>query len=118
MPATIFSPPESTGEPPAWESGMDFRVHMEAEAAWEQEVVKFAKLFGVGKYRGEVFRWQIGDGYASYVVFRLKPVELIWLGTGDAWQMPDVVARGLTAADVRKQIDGEKRLAEIFGGKS
>lgn len=108
MPATIFSHPESVGDPPAWKSGIDFREHMAAEEAWEQEVVKFAKTFGTGKYAGEIFRWPMGDGNARYVVFRLKPLELIELPTGDAWRIPDVVARGLTAADVRKQIDFER----------
>jgi len=108
MGATIFSAPESVGPVPAWESGMDFRVHMEAEEAWEQDVVKFARTFGTGKYAGEIYRWPVGDGNASYVVFRLKPLELIWLDTGDRWSMPDVVARGLTATDVRKYVDFSK----------
>lgn len=113
MAATIFTHPESVGDPPAWESGKDFHVHMAEEQAWEQEVVKFAKTFGTGKYAGEIFSWPMGDGRASYVVFRLKPLEMIWLSTGDAWDIPDVVARGLTAADVRKQIDGERRWQEL-----
>lgn len=118
MGATIFSAPESVGPVPAWESGMDFRVHLEAEKAWEEDVVKFARTFGTGKYAGEVYRWPIGDGYASYVIFRLKPLELIWLETGDRWSVPDVVARGLTATDVRKQIDAERRWKEYTAAKS
>ena len=113
MGAHIFTHPESVGEPPPWVSGMDFQEHWDQEKAWEQKVVDFAKAHGSGQYRGEVYRWQIADGYASYVVFRLKPLELIWLNTGDAWSMPDVVARGLTAADVKKQIGFERRWAEL-----
>lgn len=113
MPATIYSPPAEVGDPPAWERGMDFRVHMQEEEAWENQVIEWARANGSGKYAGEVFRWQIADGYARYVIYRLRPLELIWLGTGDAWQMPDVVARGLTAADVRRDADFRRSWAEL-----
>ena len=61
---------------------------------------------------GEEIRFLVGDGYARYVVARLKPVELIWVDVGDRWHFEYV--HRLTAADIRKQIKSERALNKLF----
>ena len=64
---------------------------------------------------GEEIRFQVGDGYARYLVVSLKPVHLVHLDVGDAYQMQ--YANRLTASDVRAQIKRQKALDELFSVK-
>ena len=41
-----------------------------------------------GKNVGETIRFQHADGYAEYMVFSMKPLKLIHLNVGDAWDSP------------------------------
>jgi len=64
---------------------------------------------------GEVIRFPRGDGYAQYMVWQTKPLALIWIATGDAWQVEDALIRGLRVADVREMVERERNLASLFG---
>lgn len=66
---------------------------------------------------GEVVRWQRGDGYAQYMVWRAKPLQLIHIATGDAWGVEDALIRGLRLTDIRQMVEREKRLDALFGRK-
>lgn len=46
----------------------------------------------------------VGDGYAEYMVWNTKPLSLIHLPIGDAWQMPAAYERGLTLAEVKRMV--------------
>lgn len=67
---------------------------------------------------GEVIRFQIADGYAQYMVWSVKPLELIHLPLGDAWSIPEAHARGLRLSDVRDMVEREKRIAALFASRS
>jgi len=64
---------------------------------------------------GEEIYFPVADGNARYIVYNLKPVELIHLHVMDAWHFQ--YANRLTAKDVRNEIGRQQALAEIFGGK-
>jgi len=61
---------------------------------------------------GEEIRFPVADGYACYVVVRLKPVELIHIDTGDGWHFQ--YANRLTASDIRKEIKKIKNIRKLF----
>lgn len=59
---------------------------------------------------GEVIRFQRGDGYAQFVVWNLEPLELIWLETGDAWDVEDALIRGLNIQDITAMVERNRNL--------
>jgi hypothetical protein len=61
---------------------------------------------------GEEIRFPEGEGYARYIIARLKPVELIWIDVGDQWQYR--YAHRLTATDIRKELKNNKALRAMF----
>ncbi len=70
-----------------------------------------------GSLVGEVVSFPYADGAAYYMVASLRPLALIHLPIGDAWQLPAPYERGLTAKDVRKNVESAKALSQVFGGK-
>jgi hypothetical protein len=119
MAAKIWGAPDEVGEPPNLidflkpgvnyqESGYD-----EAEDAFVKKVQAWAKLHGKGELAGEIWRYGVADGYAQYVVLKEKPLELIHLPIGDAWNIPDIVRRGLRLEDVKQYVERSKN--PIFG---
>ena len=66
------------------------------------------------KLAGQYWRSHVADGYAVYIIESSKPLVLAHVDVGDAWWVPYSMIRGLRLADVQHQIEGEKRLAEIF----
>lgn len=64
---------------------------------------------------GEVIRTGVADGYAQYVVWNIKPLQLVHIDLGDGWHADDIWIRGLRVRDVREMISREKKLAALFG---
>ena len=56
---------------------------------------------------GETISTPRGDGYAIYMVFRTKPLELIHVPIGDAWQADSCWIRGLRLADVKRMVNNK-----------
>ena len=82
----------------------------------EEYMVKlknWCKLYSKDKYAGEILRIPQGDGYAQYMVLKLKPVKLIHIPLWDAWDSP--FADQLSAKRIKEIIDGEKKLEKLFG---
>lgn len=124
MPARIYRAPEEAGPPPEFDAffGTERRFDGDAYFAacdeWTAKVSAWAReQHPDDKLAGERWRYQIADGYAQYVVYTSKPLALLELPLGDAYQIPDVVRRGLTLTDVRNDVVRSKQLAELFGGK-
>jgi len=61
-----------------------------------------------------VIRFPRGDGYAQYMVWRTRPLSLLHLPVGDAWDLPDYQIRGLRVKDVRDIVARERGLRELF----
>lgn len=122
--ATIYSAPEEVGPAPSWQDYDDAlpigeRIALEQadEAAYVQRIVELAKQNGDHPLLGVIYRVPKADGYAQYVVWNTKPLELIHLDIGDAWHMSDAEARGTRLSDIQKQVDWEKRWAELVSTK-
>jgi hypothetical protein len=93
------------------------------DAGWrEQEAEYLARLkaaaqafSGNGDLIGEIIRFPRADGYAQYMVWSTKPLKLIWIELGDAWDIDKVTERGLRLSDVREMVERDRKLAELFG---
>jgi len=90
----------------------DMREFFELEREYEGRVREWARANGSGKCRGEVVRFGVADGKASYVVLSLRPVRLIHLSAGDGYRFPYV--ERLTASDIRGRVESERSLAKLF----
>jgi hypothetical protein len=110
----IFASPEGIDKP-QFKPGQDWKEFDKLEADYEAKIVAWAKEHGKGPEAGEKVRFPVADGYAVYVIVSLKPIVLIHIDTGDAWQYQYV--NRLTASDLRKQIAGAKAMRELFSKK-
>ena len=116
--ATAYSAPEGY-DPPEFDID-DYRT-----GAWQQKEADYiarladrAKMNGTNPLLGEVVSWPRGDGYAQYMVWQTKPLQLIHLAIGDAWQVEDVLIRGLRVADIRAMVERSRAIAALFARKN
>ena len=105
--ATIYAPPESVEVPE-----INFQTWQEDEKKFIEELKDFCKTHGKGSEKGELIRIPHADGYAQYVVFSLRPVELIHVPTGDAWDSP--YAELLTAKKIKEMIRADKAMEALI----
>jgi hypothetical protein len=89
--------------------------YQEIESEYIERLAELAKQNGTSDLLGKEVRWQRGDGYARYMVWRTKPLELIWLDLGDAWSVEEALIRGLRVSDVRAMVERDENLRELFG---
>ena len=61
---------------------------------------------------GEIIKFPVADGYALYMVYSMKPLQLIHIDTMDGWQCE--FAELLTPTKVTEMIERDKRIAELF----
>jgi hypothetical protein len=73
-----------------------------------------ARKNGKSPLLGEVIRFPRGDGYAQYLVWRTRPLELIWLEVGDSWSVEEALERGLRLTDVHSMVEAQKRIRQLF----
>ena len=112
--AQVFRAPEGFEAPT-----LDYRGDwQQQEADYLQRLADRCKMNGTNPLLGEVIRFQRGDGFAQYMVWSTKPVQLIWLELGDAWQVEEALTRGLRLSDIREQVEREQRLREFFAAKA
>ena len=92
------------------------------EGSWEEQenkahelLRKYCKMHTDSKNPlvGVVFRIPCADGYAQYMVFRTKPLEMIHIPFGDAWDAPDYQTRGIRLQDIKDQVEFEKKWAKF-----
>jgi hypothetical protein len=115
MAAKVFSTPTGIDAPDFGDAFVNGGYSINKESELRSEFLD--KLRGwlkankyTGPLAGKVVRWPIADGYAEYMVVSLRPLTLIHLPLGDAWRMPAPFERGLTAADIRDQVERAKKL--------
>lgn len=60
---------------------------------------------------GRIVRFQIADGYAEYVVFDTKPLQLVHVP--ESYNISDAHMRGLTLKDIRALVNFDKRWASL-----
>ena len=81
------------------------------------ELAEQAQQNGTDPLLGETISFPVADGYAQYMIWNTKPLQLIHLEVGDAWQAHPILLRGLRISDVREQVAADKRLKELFGSR-
>jgi len=113
--ATAFKGPEEIEAP-----GMgDWTVYEKQCDEYKQKLREWCKKHTDSKSElvGEIYRHGVADGYAQYMVFRTRPLQLIHLETGDAWYLPDVHIRGLRLQDIKKHVEGAREIRKLFSKK-
>jgi len=118
--ATIYSAPEEIAKPVVSYAGLNSKNandiingHQKAEADYIEKLKAWCKKNSKGRKNvGELIKIQHADSYALYIVFDMKPLELIHVPVGDEWDSP--YAELLTPRKVNEMIEQEKRLAELF----
>ena len=111
----IYSAPKEIAVP----SYTNFKCYDLYEKACDEYVEKiqeYARKLNPCPEAGEIVYFPVADGQAQYVVVSLKPVTLIHLDIGDAWDFQ--YANRLTASDIRKKIKAQKVIQELFKNKT
>lgn len=122
MAAQVYDPPEGM-EVPDFDSfnkedgGYDVQAYFDACKQHEQDMAEWCRQNSKSDLAGEVMRFPVADGKATYMVHKLKPLTLIFLDYGDGYEIPDMMLRGMTVADVRSEVARNRKLAELFGGR-
>ena len=116
----VYSPPEEIKPAPRLRDFMiDGKFNMkkmeETEEEWIDELRTWCKMNSNGKYVGEMIREPVADGYAQYMVFSLRPLVLLHLPLGDAYQFQ--WDNRWTASDVKMMIEQEKKMDSLFKQK-
>jgi hypothetical protein len=114
--ATIFRAPESITVPSFSTFYKDGKYDREAHDNAEKQYLADLKAMLVkrnnGKNVGEVVQFPHADSYAEYMVANMRPLELVHLPLGDAWDYPYI--ERLNASDIQGKIDQKKALEKIF----
>lgn len=108
---TVYNPPKEIGDPPKFK----METWRKDESTWLKKLKKWVTSRHKGEYAGEILRIPYADGYAEYMVMSLKPVKLIHIPLGDAWQFP--YAERLQSNDIKAAIDTEKAMNAVFAEK-
>lgn len=121
--ARAYAPPEGF-EPPDFDeyfidNKFDNELYTKSYEDYVKSLVREAKADAASRgddsaLIGEKVRWQRGDGYAEYIVWSSKPLELIHVPFGDAYTVEDALIRGLRLSDVKGMVERENKLREIF----
>ena len=114
--ATIFRAPESIKVPSFskyYKDGKyDREGHNQAEEQYLADLKEFLLSRKRGKNIGEVVQFPCADSYAQYMVASMRPLELVHIPLGDAWDYP-YISR-LTATDIQNKIDQQQALNKLF----
>jgi hypothetical protein len=119
--AEVFTTPEGFPDTPAlidfrFDGTINIEAYTKAEEEWTKELAEWCRTNTDSRSDliGEVIRFPRGDGTANYMVFRTKPLSLLHIPLGDAWDLPDYQMRGLRVKDVRELVRSSKAMDELF----
>lgn len=118
--AKVYAPPEGFDPPDSIEEAMvdgkfSYDKMCAVEDAYINRLAAEACRRSSHELVGKTVRFPCGDGYAVYIVWDVKPLTLVHVPVGDAWEIPAAHERGLTLADVRSQIEHAEKLDRLFG---
>jgi hypothetical protein len=103
MSAKVYSSPEEI-KPPSFGDGgkFDHKAYDAEEERYVKELREWLKSEGfTGEFVGGIIYFPIADGKAAYMVASLRPLTLIHMNWGDAWDADKILLRGLVAQDVK-----------------
>ncbi len=99
MAATAHQAPEGFEAPARsdylTEGQYDCEKSIEADNAYLKRFAAEFRKNGSSDLLVEVIRFQRGDGYAQYMVWNTRPLQLIWIELGDAWSVEPMSLRGM-----------------------
>lgn len=107
--ATVFAAPKEIPLP-----SIASETWREDEAAYVAKLTEMARANGDAPEIGKEIRFPRGDGYARYLVWSARPLQLVWLQIGDAWQVEEALIRGLRITDLRLMIKRDESLKALF----
>ena len=94
-------------------------INYDYNGDWQKQEEEYTDLLkewcnkhGRGAYRGSIVQFPVADGYAVYMIISLKPLELIHVPLGDAWEYQYI--ERLSTSDIRKEADNYKRMSITF----
>lgn len=93
--APIPAPDIDYRDPKGWQA---------QEQAYIDRLATLAKANGTDPRLGRTVSFPVADGAAVYVVWRIKPLELVHVATGDAWNASAATIRGFRLSDVDAQL--------------
>lgn len=121
--AQVYGPPEGLEVPDLLNFqkgryGFDMEAYTKAEESFVLGLVEWCrKRHPEHDLVGELVKFPVGDGYAIYVVADVKPLTLVHVPVGDAWQIPKAHARGLRLDDIAEMVKRRKALDAAFSAK-
>lgn len=121
--ATIYRAPIDA---PEWQPrgnhedyGTWVRRMQDAEREYVERLQAMARARGNGDdLIGEIVKYTVADGYAQYVVWNTKPLQLVHIETGDSYAIPPAHARGLRLADIRENIAWERKWRNLVAARA
>lgn len=114
--AKIFGVPKEIKIPKLKFSNFNLKDYNDSLNNFVTELQNHIKKMGyVEVHSGETIRFPIADGHAEYMVLSTKPVMLIHLPIGDAWEFE--YANRLTKSDIVKKIKQQKAISKFFNKK-
>ena len=117
--AQIFREPTEVGEAPQLsdffkERRLDVEALRAAEEEWIEKLRQWVKANtdSNSDLVGYVANFPMADGYASYMVFRTKPLQLIHLPIAD-YRLQEFAERGIRVKDIRDKVEFERMWREL-----
>lgn len=107
---TIYGAPEEIKVPKF--SIIDYGTYKKKCEQYVEELRKYCLEDNDSKNVGEILRFQVADGYAEYMIASMKPLELIHIPIGDAYEFQ--YAHLLNAKEVNAQLARQNALNKIF----
>jgi hypothetical protein len=108
--AKIYSPPQELAETPDF---FPIENWQQREQEWVDKMREWCLTNGSGDLCGEIVREGVGDGYAQYMVFKSKPLTLIHLPIGDAWNFQ--WANKWNLKDIKGMVERNRNHKRLFG---
>ncbi len=110
--ATIYAVPDDVKVPIFnWK---DREAGEADEKRFIDEMVAFVKNYHPdgGEHIGKTIKFPWADSYAIYMIASMKPLQLVHLPLGDAWEYP--MAQRLKRTDVELKIQQQESLDKMF----
>ena len=119
--AEVYTTPKGFRSPPEYadfrmDKSLDHDAFRKAEDEWLKELAEWCltNTDSRSDLIGQIVSFPRGDGSAQYMVFRTKPLTLLHIPLGDAWDLPDYQMRGLRVKDVRELVRTDRALGDLF----
>jgi hypothetical protein len=110
----IYTYPKEVGAPPNWRDSInDYKKHVEAENTWLESLKAWCvKNNPKCEEAGRIISEPVADGSALYMVLSIKPVKLIHIPLGDAWEFR--WAPRWTTKDIKQMVAARESMGKLI----